>query len=293
MLLDDSLLLSDYKTHKEASGHRESTIRQVNFRLGNASRWLMQNRAACLSTATNLDITAVMGWKVRESKGATAKGLHASLSALYRWREDTMGIPSPMKHVPTPKCDVPLPKAMTREEVKKLLDSRSAWTLLGCRDRAFLQIMYESGMRVSEVANLQISDVNISGREVTIRNAKNRRDRIAMIGTGAVTWLARWLERREEVATESTRLWISKDGKPVNASSWTIHIGRMGKDCGLARPATAHMLRHSFATHLLEAGADLRTLQELLGHASITMTQRYTRIVPARQHEVRDLLPTI
>ena len=296
MLFDDSLLLTDYRSYQEASGIQACSIYQAQVTLRRASTWLINKRKTTLSSATFMDLTDYMASRMRELKGSTARNQWGVLAAMYRWRERmTNGqSPNPMDRVPRPKVDSTLPRAVSPQDIRRIIESPCEWTWQGARDRAFLQLLYESGMRVGELANVQVQDIALLEREITLRHTKSRRERIALYGVQGSLWLSRWLERREEVAASgSGALWVCKDGHSMGAASWSRHIARLGKECGAKGKVTAHVLRHSFATHLLEAGADLRTLQELLGHASIQMTQRYTAVVPARKREVRDLLPTL
>lgn len=289
MLLDDSLLLTDYKTHQEALGLRPSSIRQSGYNLSRASRWLISVRRTTISAATAMDITALMAHKLRECKAVTVQGTWHHLHALYAWREDMIGTPSPMKKVPRPKADKPLPKALRPEQVKAFLESIQSWTAQGTRDRAFFQLMYESGMRVGEVASLEVSDLDLAAGEVRVRDTKGRRDRVALIGQGAKMWLARWLERREEALPTAGALWIApRTGKPVHTAVWVKRAHQLGLEQGIS----SHQLRHSFATHLLENGADIRAVQELMGHSSVVQTQRYDRVISARRRNARDLLPS-
>lgn len=293
MLLDDSLLLTDYQTFQEASGLRPGTVKLTGYVLPAASRWMIQNRKRPLAMATAADITAYLAWKQREVKGVSAKNIFVFLSGLYKWREATQGEPSPMRNVPKPRMEKPIPKAVQAADIKAIINGCCEWKLLGCRDRAFLQALYESGCRVGELAQVTLADVHLAERELVIRHSKSRRERIAPIGQDAALWLARWLERREELATDSDCLWISETGKPVTSQWWSRKIAVMGKRCGASEKVTAHVLRHSFATHLLSAGADLRAVQELLGHSSIATTQVYLQVSQVRKREQRDLLPSL
>lgn len=296
MLFDDSLLLTDYRSYQEASGLQASSIYQSHVTLRRASTWLINKRQATLTSATHMDLTEYMASRMRELKGSSARNQWGVLAAMYRWRDRMSNghSPTPMDRVPRPKVDSTLPRAVSPQDIRRIIESPCEWTWQGSRDRAFLQLLYESGMRVGELASVNVEDIAILEREITLRHTKARRERVALYGAQGALWLSRWLERREEaIGGGSGPVWVSKDGHSMNAASWSRHIARLGKDCGARGKVTAHVLRHSFATHLLEAGADLRTLQELLGHASIQMTQRYTAVVPARKREVRDLLPIL
>jgi len=292
MLFDDSILLTDYKTHQEAAGLRASSINQISYKLAGVSRWLMQNRKVPLTSATTRDIEAWMAWKSHEVKGSTARNLWAILKTFFTWRESEGAGVSPMAKIRRPKADTILPHAASQEDVRRLLDGYCNWTWRGCRDRAFAQTLYESGMRVGELAKVTLEDVNLSAREIRIRHPKARLERMQPIGRGATLWLSRWLERREEVATDSQSLFISESGKEMRPQSWSVAISQDGKKCGASHPITAHTLRHSFATHLLEAGADIVSVKELLGHQNIVTTMVYLSVTSQRKRDVRDLIPT-
>ena len=148
-------------------------------------------------------------------------------------------------------------------------------------------------MRVGEVAGLELQDLDLSRRQALLRITKGHRERVALFGDQAALWLSRWIEQREMVATTSRRVWIRDDGAELSASWWSAHIAAQGRSCNPGDPITAHRLRHSFATHLLSRGADMRTLQDMLGHASIETTMRYASVMPAHRREVRDLLPSV
>ena len=290
MLLDDSLLLTDYKTYQEATGLRPSSIRQSGYNLSRASRWMISMRKTTLSAATGIDITALMAAKLRECKGVTVQGTWHHLHAMYAWRQSMTDQPSPMTGVPRPKADKPLPKALRPEQVKAFLDSIQQWTVQGCRDRAFFQLMYESGMRVGEVASLLVSDLDVQAGEALVRDAKSRKSRVVLFGAGATMWLSRWLERREECLPQGDALWIApRTGKPVKTAVWVKRAHQLGEEQGIS----SHQLRHSFATHLLENGADIRAVQELMGHSSVVQTQRYDLVVSSRRRNARDLLPAL
>lgn len=289
MLLDDSLLLTDYRTHQEATGRRASTIRQAGCILGAVSRWLIQVRHVSLGTATAMDLNAHLAMRRAEQKPVTVRTVYSYLHTLYSWREEMLEIPNPMAKMKRPTLERPQPRYCTVEEMRAFLGSIQQWTWLGCRDRAFLQLQYESGARVGELARLRLDDLHLSERYAIVRDTKTHDDRQILFGAGAQMRIAQWLERREEVGTDSPCVWIGKGGASPNAAAWSAHISKLGSEMGI----TSHRLRHSFATHLLEHSGDLATVSKLLGHRSIQQTMTYAHSRRETMVRTRDMIPTI
>lgn len=287
MLLDDSLLLSDYRAHQSAAGLRPVSIQQEGYVLSMASRWLISRRRKTLGTADALDLTAYMAAGMEERKPATMRTHYANLLSLYRWREAMDGGANPMRKVPRPKADRPIPRALSERDVDDLLGSIYVGTWQGLRDRAFLQVLRGCGLRVGECARLQLGDVGLQERTILVRTSKTRRARLVPMGRETAQWISRWLERREETATESVDLWVSSTGREMRSTSWVARCRALGRDMGV----TAHVLRHTCATHMLDHGANIRQVQELLGHTSILSTQIYTRVTLSGMREALERVP--
>lgn len=173
----------------------------------------------------------------------------------------------------------PLPKVLTVEEVDKLLSQPDTSNIYGLRDKALLELLYSSGLRISEASNLRIDDIDLEGEFVRCRG-KGQKERIVPIGRVAVEWLKTYIGgARLALARGDTRwLFLRKGGgKLSRVSMWKI-VKKYAREAGIKKEISPHTLRHSFATHLLEGGADLRSIQEMLGHSSITTTEIYTHI---------------
>jgi integrase/recombinase XerD len=201
-----------------------------------------------------------------------------------------------LDHDPTAKVGSPtkpqrLPKAIPEEDVKKLLDSTKS-DLIGTRDRAMLELLYAAGVRISELVGIDVDDVDLDEGTALVRRGKGSKARVVPIGRPARTALSAYLARaRPEFASKSPRgpspaLFLNaRGGRISRQAAWKI-LKDYARLAGLGDSVSPHTLRHSFATHMLDAGADIRVVQELLGHASLSTTQVYTLVSDRRLREV-------
>ena len=191
---------------------------------------------------------------------------------------------NPAELLPTPKRSARLPRVIPRDDSARLLDQIPATTPLEVRDRAMLELAYSSGLRVEELRTLRTGDLDFESETVRVYG-KGGKERVVPIGEPAQAALRRYLERaRPALATRGgvDTLFLSVRGRPLHSSDVRRRLERWVRAAGLAGGVSPHTLRHSFATHLLEGGADLRSIQELHGHASVSTTQIYTRVEPGR-----------
>ena len=187
---------------------------------------------------------------------------------------------NPAKEVATPKIPKRVPKFLTVDEVFALLDSAAGEDALGSRDRAILELLYASGLRVSELVGLNIDDVDLKSQTVRVMG-KGRKERIVPMGEKACVSLVSYLEKRHLLAGKTVTergFFLNRHGGRLTARSIERLLGKYIKRSGLQKAVTPHVLRHTFATHLLGAGADMRGIQELLGHSSLSTTQKYTHV---------------
>lgn len=187
---------------------------------------------------------------------------------------------NPAKEVSTPKIPKRVPKFLTVDEVFSLLRQPSETGALGSRDRAILELLYASGLRVGELVGLNLGDIDLSEKTVRVMG-KGRKERIVPMGEKAVEALAAYLEKRSELmqdTTEEPAFFVNRRGGRLTARSVERLLGKYIRRSGMQKSVTPHVLRHTFATHLLGAGADMRGIQELLGHASLSTTQKYTHV---------------
>jgi integrase/recombinase XerC len=185
-----------------------------------------------------------------------------------------------------PRQDKKLPHFLGVEDVLRLLDAPPADAPLGLRDRAILETLYSAGLRVSELTGLNVEDVDLTEGLATVRG-KGRKERLALLGPASLAALRRWLGARPAVigAREPEALFLNKSGTRLTSRSVGRLLEKYLKRAGLDPRTSPHTLRHSFATHLLDNGADIRSVQELLGHRSLSTTQIYTHVTTHRLQE--------
>jgi integrase/recombinase XerD len=195
---------------------------------------------------------------------------------------------NPTEHLESPRAWKVLPKYLSQSEVETLLEAPEEGTPLGMRDRAILEMLYGSGLRVSELISLRAADVNL---EVgTVRTVgKGNKQRIVPLGKHGIAAVERYAASSRGLLLRSRQvpwLFVNRRGSRLTRQSIWLLLARYGKQKGLRKRITPHLLRHTFATHLLARGADLRSLQMMLGHADISTTQVYTHVVTARLQEI-------
>lgn len=188
-----------------------------------------------------------------------------------------------------PKMEKFLPTVLTREEAAELVDVKFKDDFLGARNKAMLEILYSSGIRVSEIVGLDVKDIDFDAGIIRVFG-KGRKERVAPVGEKAVFAINKYLEKRTELvgSNKQNAIFLNEKGKRITTRTvQRILKGCVGKTKIIKSP-TPHSLRHTFATHMMEAGADLRVIQEMLGHASLSTTQRYTKVNMERLMKVYD-----
>jgi len=226
------------------------------------------------------------------TKSTTARKL-ATLRSFYKFlirRGQVSG--SPLSSIRTPKQDKRLPKCLDLEQVQKLLDAPGDGDLLSARDKAMLEILYSSGIRVSELVELDMADLDLQEGVLRVKG-KGRKDRLTPIGSQAIKAVQRYFEIRAsdsrcQQSRHATRVFLNKHGETLSTRSVRRKLDKYLVSAGLDPGISPHTLRHSFATHLLNNGADLRSVQELLGHQSLSTTQIYTHLTTSRMKEAYD-----
>jgi tyrosine recombinase XerC len=191
---------------------------------------------------------------------------------------------NPAELLPNPRGASRLPRVLSATEMRDLLDRIPARTPLESRDKAMLEIAYSCGLRCSELVGLELGAADFDGETLRVRG-KGNKERIVPLGEPAQKALTAYLERARPALAGDQReqaLLLSKSGRRLSSSDVTRRLNRWVKEAAVAGKVSPHALRHSFATHMLEGGADLRSIQELLGHASVSTTQIYTRVEPGR-----------
>ena len=226
------------------------------------------------------------------AKASVARRI-SELRAFYVYLHRQRLVPSnPVTQISAPRLPQRLPRPLAEEEIKKLLAAPDASTPQGQRDRAMLELLYAGGLRVSELLALDVSDVNLAQAEVCV-TGKGDKERVALIGQPAVEAVRVYLAdgRGQLIATDKlmgtpqrkiAALFLNRFGERLSVSMFTRTLSGYAEAVGIEHPVTPHTFRHSFATHMLDGGADLRSVQELLGHESPSTTQIYTQV--SQQH---------
>jgi len=228
------------------------------------------------------DLTRYLGWLRRRGLGSRSVARHlAAIRGLYRHLL-AAGVISrdPTEHLESPEPPRRLPRTLSAEDVVALIEAPDCSRPDGLRDRALLELLYASGLRASEALALRIEDVNLSAGYVT-PTGKGSRQRLVPVGAQALSWLRLYLKTARPTfvkRTDGHTLFLSRFGLPLSRQAvWDI-LKRAARRSGVRASVSPHTLRHSFASHLLERGADLRSVQAMLGHADISTTQIYTHL---------------
>jgi integrase/recombinase XerC len=241
-----------------------------------------------------VDVNSVRGYMAvlnekQYSKATIARKL-ATLRSFYKFLVKRGQIEAnPVVSIRTPKQEKKLPHFLEYEEVKRLLETPPLDNWLGARDRAILETLYSTGIRVSELVALNMDDVDFLGEIVHVRG-KGKKERITPIGTSALQVIQHYMEFRNRRSQSNPKfdlkvLFVNKHGRRLSTRSVRRKMDKYLKMAGLDPSISPHTLRHSFATHMLNNGADLRSVQELLGHQSLSTTQIYTHVTTKKLKE--------
>lgn len=239
-------------------------------------------------------IRAFLGRLHRKAKPATVARKLASIRSLFRYLGREEIVPTnPGEEIASPKIPRKLPSVLSVDEIFALLEMPGQNGAGALRDCAWMELLYSTGMRVSELAGLDVADLDFLERIVRIRG-KGKKERIGPVGSRAMEAIQRWLDARNGVRAQypggdPRALFLNlRDGGRLSDRSMRTLLNRYVLKCGVMRRVSPHSLRHTFATHLLDAGADLRGIQELLGHTQLSTTQRYTHVSAAQLARVYD-----
>lgn len=230
----------------------------------------------------------------QQYSAATMARKIATLRSFYKWA-DRRGLANgnPMTAIRTPRQAKRLPKAITIEQIERLLSAPSDADVLGRRDRAMLETLYSTGIRVSELVGLMVADLDLAGEALKVRG-KGKKERIVPLGSHALAAINRYMDMLKadpkfgpaaRAGSSTLPLFLNKHGGRLSSRSVRRKLDKYLKQVGLDPTISPHTLRHSFATHLLDNGADLRSVQELLGHQSLSTTQVYTHLTTQRMQQ--------
>lgn len=245
-----------------------------------------------LKQCTRADLTRFFSFQ--QAQGLSARSLARMLSSIktlysYLIIEGVLDH-NPFQDVRTPQLDKRLPVVMTREEVEALILAPDTGTHLGLRDRAFLEVLYATGLRVSEIIGLKMDTIKMEAGFIIV-TGKGSKQRVVPLGEIALGWLRHYLAQVRPVLMKrsvNSFVFVNRDGAAMSRQGFWKLIKKYRLSAGIAKTISPHTLRHSFATHVLEGGADLRSVQMMLGHADIDTTQIYTHVTTTGLKKIHD-----
>ena len=262
-------------------GLTRSTLSSYGADLRGLATWL-RKQSSSLAQADQALLLGYLSDRLKAgSKPRSGARLVSTLRQFYGWRaREHVGTPDPAADLSPPKLPRSLPKALTEAEVEALLAAPDVSDPLGLRDKAMIELLYASGLRVSELVGLPAVSLSLSQGVVRILG-KGRKERLVPMGDEAQHWIERYLSQARGLILgkqTSPALFVTQRGGAMTRQAFWVLIKRHAFHAGIHRPISPHTLRHSFATHLLNHGADLRVVQLLLGHSDLSTTQIYTLV---------------
>jgi len=273
-------------------GLSDNTLKAYRGDLEKFGDWA-QRQAKSIIAIRREEILQYLSYRM--GKGLTARSTARCLSclrALYRYLlREKMLSDDPTLRVENPKLGRPLPETLTEQDVERLLAAPDTNTSMGVRDRTMLEVLYACGLRVSELTNLQLSEINL--RQGVIRIVgKGSKERLVPMGEESIVWVSRYLaEARLELLKKNLAqncVFPSNRGVAMTRQAFWYRIKAHAQTAGIQKKLSPHTLRHAFATHLLNHGADLRVVQLLLGHSDLSTTQIYTHVAQHRMKELHE-----
>ncbi|HOM96077.1 MAG: tyrosine-type recombinase/integrase [Candidatus Methanofastidiosa archaeon] len=264
-------MIEDYLMELELRGQSKNTIRNYSYTISNFLEFTDKSP----ENINEQDIKRYMIY-LKNQKNATNRTIHRHLNALRSFfRYQNIDIAD---KVQLPKLSKPLPKFLTREEIKILLEKTDR-----LRDKCLIRLLYSTGLRVSELVNLNKNDIKTES--IHVISGKGAKDRIVFVDPGTQEMINHYISERND---DNEALFLSTHGDRISARTIQWLIKNYSKKAGIEKKVTPHVLRHSFATHMLEGDADIVVIKELLGHSNLATTQIYTHITDERRKKVYD-----
>lgn len=286
MTTDDALLDQFCDALWLEDGLSRNTLDSYRRDLRMFAAWLAESRGTSLLGAERADLLAYLAHRFQNNtKPRSAARLLSSLKRFYQYQlREGRTRADPTLEVESPKLPRALPKTLTEDDVDALLGAPDVDAPLGLRDKAMLEMLYASGLRVSELVSVTLAQVSYDMGVVRVMG-KGSKERLVPLGEEALSWLKRYVGQARPAILHGKRadaLFVTSRGGAMTRQAFWILIRRYATRAGLDKPISPHTLRHAFATHLLNHGADLRVVQLLLGHADISTTQIYTHVARER-----------
>ena len=266
-------------------GLSKNTLNSYRFDLNLFSLWLIKNLKKNFLEVSQADIQQYLAFKFPTSKSRSISRLLATLRRLYKYllRENKISI-DPTLEIQSPKISKSLPKSLSEEDIEALLSAPDIKTSSGLRDKAMLELLYACGLRVSELVNILLTELSMTEGVIRV-TGKGSKTRLVPMGEEAVDWIKKYInEGRKDILKQQTSkyLFITIRGGAMTRQAFWHLIKRYSIIAKIKKPMSPHILRHAFATHLINHGADLRVVQMLLGHSDISTTQIYTHVARER-----------
>lgn len=269
-----------YSTHTQRAYRRD--LEEFTVYLAGGSNESARLAAVRLDQVDTMQIRGYLGYLHGRNRKTTIARKLASVRSLFRYLHKQQQIEeNPAENVRTPKHGKPMPVCLSVDDMFRLLDNIRPQGVLGWRNRAILETLYSGGVRVSELAGLNVEDVDTHNGLIRVLG-KGNKERMVPVGQKALSAIAAYREVLTDACgqrrPDGGALFLNKNLGRLTTRSIARVVDKFARACGLPMPISPHAMRHSFATHLLDAGADLRAVQELLGHSSLSTTQRYTHV---------------
>ena len=273
-------------------GLSKNTLDSYRLDLSQFAEWIEKIFSKSLLDVEQANIQQYLAVKFPTSKPRSIGRLIASLRRLYRYalRENRISV-DPTLQIESPKLPRSLPKSLTEEEVEALLAAPNLNDSIGLRDRAMLELLYACGLRVSELVGIKVTEVSLNEGVVRV-TGKGSKTRLVPMGQEAVEWISRYLEDARPAILQkrlSDHLFVTQRADGMTRQAFWYLIKRYALLAGIHKHMSPHVLRHAFATHLLNHGADLRVVQMLLGHSDISTTQIYTHVARERLKQLHSM----
>jgi integrase/recombinase XerD len=289
MATDDWLITSYLDRMWAEKGLSDNTLASYRRDLDSFQAWVLETGSSLL-TVTSAEVQSHLAGRL--ARGLSARSSARFLSSLrgfytYLVRERELAL-SPLENIDNPQLPRGLPKSLSQEDVERLLEAPDVEEALGLRDKAMLELLYACGLRVSELVGLSLEQVNLRQGVVRVVG-KGSRERLVPMGEEAQRWMSRFVDQGRAIllsGTSSSIVFPSLRARPMTRQTFWHRIKHWALVAGIDKPLSPHTLRHAFATHLLNHGADIRSVQMLLGHSDLSTTQIYTHIARQRLQDL-------
>ncbi|WP_409526533.1 site-specific tyrosine recombinase XerD [Nitrincola sp. MINF-07-Sa-05] len=270
-------------------GLSDNSIVAYRKDLNHFAAWLGEQRSSLLQ-ANRQHLQSHLAWRMQARlKSASTARLLSCLRGFYRFAlREGLVEQDPTLNIDSPRRGRPLPKTLSESDVESLLSAPDVSDTLGLRDRTMLELLYAAGLRITELVTLELEQLNL--RQGVIRIiGKGDKERLVPVGDEALAWIQQYMKQSRPLLLGSVRsevLFPSRRGQMMTRQTFWHRIKRHAQTAGVDKPLSPHVLRHAFATHLLNHGADLRVVQLLLGHADLSTTQIYTHVATQRLQDL-------